>query len=285
MDAQKPQQQQANQPKPFGTSSFGGLSFGQSTTTNPQIPSVPGVKINIDNLRPTTRFNDLHEDLQKLIETLDNGIQNHMQQKHDCDAIMPKHKEQLVNVPNDVDFLTRKCTDVENALSTDAEGIFQAKKLVSLDIEAAKLSFGAIDNLKLPHQYQQLGPWTGSSASSANAAISSSLPNFFIREAEEMSATLEIYEKNMTEIETHLRDVEARAVHQLMQSRAQSDDPSEPIRELAATFRDFEHGILNVAGKVVGLRDEVAQIKRAGLLPASGGSADGNGGSTRRGVY
>lgn len=210
-----------------------------------------------------------------------------MQQKHDCDAIMPKHEEQLLNVPNDVDFLTRKCNDVENALASDAEGIFQAKKLVQKDIDGAKLSFSAIDNLKLPHQYQQLGPWSGASGSSANAALSASLPNFFIKEANDMLSTLEVYQKNMSEIEAHLRDVEARAVHQFMQSqtRAQLDDPNEPMRELAATFRDFEHGILSVAGKVGELREEVHQIKREGLLSGSNEGVGNGGRSTRRGVY
>jgi len=283
-DAQKQEQQRQEAPKPFGASTFGGLSFGQSTTTNPQTPSVPGVKINVENLRPTTRFNDLHEDLQKMIEGIDNTIQAHMQQKHQCDAIMPKHEEQLKAIPQDVDYCTRKGNDVDIALADDAEGIFQVKKLVQLDTESAKLSFHAIENLKLPPQYQQLGPWSGaSSTSAANTALSSQLPNFFLKEADEMLGTLEVYTKNMTEIEAHLRDVEARAVHQFMQSqsRAQNDDQNEPIRELAATFRDFEHGILNVAGKVVGLREEVDQIKRVGLLTAPGGNND----NVRRGVY
>jgi len=102
-----------------------------------------------------------------------------------------------------------------------------------------------------------------------------------------MLGTLEVYTKNMTEIEAHLREVESRAVHQFVQSqsRAQNDDPNEPIRELAATFRDFEHGILNVAGKVVSLREEVDQIKRAGLLGAPLGGNQHNGGGARRGVY
>lgn len=211
-----------------------------------------------------------------------------MQQKHDCASFMPMHEELLSAIPNDVDFLTRQLNDVENVLASDAEGIFQAKQLVQTDIDAAKLSFRAIDNLKLPHQFQQLGPWSGSTGSSAaanNAELSSSLPKFFMKEADKMLATLEVYEKNMSQIEAHLRDVEARTAHQFIQSqsRARNEDPDESFRELGAAFRDFEHGIHHVAGKVAGLKDEVDQIKRGGLLSDVG--FDGSRSTRRGGVY
>jgi nucleoporin p58/p45 len=80
----------------------GGLSLGQST--NQQQQTVPGVRIDVTNIRGTTRFNDLHEDLQKQISFLDDFIQAQIQLKNDCDAIMPSHDSQLAQVPNDVEF-------------------------------------------------------------------------------------------------------------------------------------------------------------------------------------
>lgn len=65
----------SSQNQPQAQSSFlgGGLSLGQTNNQNQQ--TVPGVRIDLTNLRGTTRFNDLHEDLQKEISKLDDIIQ------------------------------------------------------------------------------------------------------------------------------------------------------------------------------------------------------------------
>ena len=46
----------------------GSLTMGQGN--NAQTGTVPGTKIDLSNLRPTTRFSDLHDDLKKQIEEL-----------------------------------------------------------------------------------------------------------------------------------------------------------------------------------------------------------------------
>ena len=50
----------------------GSLTLGQGSAS--QNNTQPGVKIDLSNLRPTTRFSDLHDDLKKQIETIDSFI-------------------------------------------------------------------------------------------------------------------------------------------------------------------------------------------------------------------
>ena len=139
--------------------------MGQSTN---QQQTVPGVRIDVSQLRGTTRFNDLHDDLQKQIKLFDDVIQQQIRLKNDCDAIMPAHNNQLAQVPHDVEFVRRKRIGVENAQDSDAQAISIVQKLIKVDAEHAKLSFKAIDNLKLPPQYHSTGVWSGNPAANDN---------------------------------------------------------------------------------------------------------------------
>jgi nucleoporin p58/p45 len=257
--------------------------MGQSGNQQNQ-NTVPGVRIDISQLRPTTRFNDLHEDLQKQIENLDKFILAQEQQAHDCNAIMPSHAEQLSFVPENVDFLSRKLIGVETSLEGDAQDVALVRKLVHVDTENAKLSFRATDNLKLPRQFHQ-GIWnapkpppSSSSGDSTTTDPARDLVSFFSETADEMKSTLAKYKGRIGEIELHLRTVEAN----IMQAQvARGVNPTDSIQELAAVFRDFEMGILGVAGEVGGVRESFQRL-------ALGGFVDENirhGSGKRRGVY
>ena len=100
--------------------------------TNQQ--TVPGVRIDLSNVRGTTRFNDLQEDLQKKIVWLEDQIQSYMNQKHELDAFMPGHGDMLSNIPNDVKFVQMKYDGVESALRSDAEAIESVQLLHQKDI-------------------------------------------------------------------------------------------------------------------------------------------------------
>ncbi|KAI9745742.1 MAG: hypothetical protein M1818_001278 [Claussenomyces sp. TS43310] len=249
----------------FGNSLGGGLTMGQSTNQAPQ--TVPGVRIDISNVRSTTRFNDLHEDLQKLIENVDKVILNSIQQSQDISAIMPSHDEQLAFVPDNVDFLSRKLLGVESSLESDAETIAHLKTLADKDHANASMSFKAINELALPQQYHQRHAWSSSNAAltDASSATSHDLVSFFSRTADDMSATLSTYQARVAEIETHLRSVEAATLHQaqLLSAGAPSatDDRGREIRELALVLREFEQGILGVAGTVGRARQDVQKLQ------------------------
>lgn len=240
---------------------------------------VPGVRIDVSNIRSTTRFNDLQEDLQKQIADIDKAIQGFISQKNELDAFMPAHGEQLSSIPTDVAFVSRKAAGVEDALATDAVAVKQLRELVKVDADNAKLSFKVIDNLKLPTPYHQAGLWstrgqqataTGGSAD-VDGEGSSDLVSFFSRTADEMGETMKKFERNLGEIETHLHGVQANVLEQMQRVTATPKDSAqtgseEKIVELAAVLRDFEETILKVAGSVGGAREGVTQLQLGEFL-------------------
>ncbi len=246
------------------------------------------MRIDLSNIKSTTRFNDLQESLQKEIAALDDAIQKCIKDKDAIDAFLPSHGEQLEAIPTDVSFVTRKSEGAHNALASDISAIDQLRELVRLDADHARLSFKAIDNLKLPTQYHQAGLWSnraggqqvapsgtgagGGSAAAADAQSSADLIGYFSRTADEMDATMRKFERNLGEIEVHLHGVQGNMLEQMQrvaaaQSRSAGAGGAGPgavgerVMELAAVLRDFEESILKVAGVVGGVKEGVTELQ------------------------
>ncbi|KAK1759024.1 hypothetical protein QBC47DRAFT_457381 [Echria macrotheca] len=268
---------QPQQTSGFGQTTNVGLTMGQSTNQQAQV--VPGVRIDVSNIRSTTRFNDLHEDLQKQLAQIDEGIQKCIRDKEAVDAFLPAHGEQLSAIPVDVNFVSRKSEGSQAALSADIAAIDQLREMVRTDAANAKLSFKAVDNLKLPTQYHQAGLWstkssqTGAATGSAevNAESNSDLISFFSKTADEMDDMTKKFEKNLGEIEVHLHGVQSNLLDQLQRVSAQSKNGNqggadERVMELAAVLRDFEESILKVAGVVGGIKEGVTELQLKDFL-------------------
>jgi nucleoporin p58/p45 len=272
-----------------GSTYGGGLTMGQNRNLQ---QTIPGVKIDTANLRGTTRFNDLHEELQRQIEHMDTVIQGQIKLKNDCNAIMAPHDSQLTTIPSDVEFLRRKLVGLESAMAADAEAISHIREYIKIDAENAKLSFRAIDNLKLPPQFHVSGVWPAKPSSGDNRSQSNNnndaqdIVGFFSSNADELSATLAKYQKHIGEIEQHLRSVEDASAQQINSLIARRNDGSngddDDIRQLAYALTDFEQSILHVAGKVGGLREGIQTLQLGNFLGvANGRSTNGY----RNGIY
>ncbi|KAI0022471.1 hypothetical protein F4780DRAFT_733048 [Xylariomycetidae sp. FL0641] len=256
-----------------------GLTMGQSTSQQ----TVPGVRIDLSNLKPTTRFNDLQEDLQKQVETIDNFILAQMRHKSEVDSFMPAHGEMLESIPDDVKFVARKYDGARNALESAAQAIESARILVNQDADNARLSFRAVDNLKLPQQYHTSSLWSPRQPAPGTANTESDgqdLVTFFSRSADEMADQMRRYEKNLTDIETHMHGVSDGLLEQLQRMMATknggSSGPDERIQELVAVLRDFEQGILKVAGDVGSVREGMTRLQLGDFIATN---------SDRNGVY
>ncbi|KAI1646618.1 uncharacterized protein F4817DRAFT_339785 [Daldinia loculata] len=276
----QPAQSQPQQPGLGLGSSLGlGLTMGQSSTQQ----TVPGVRIDVSNLKGTTRFNDLQEDLQKKIEAVDMLIQRQMQYKDEVDSFMPGHKEMLESIPNDVNFVAKKYESAHSALASAAQAIEASRVLVAQDVDHARLSFRAIDNLKLPEQYHTAGIWSPrqQSAGTANTeADGQDLVSFFSKAADDMEDQVKRYDQNMTEIEMHMHGVSDNLVEQLQKMMANkngaSSGPNEKAQELSAVLRELQQGILKVASDVASVREDMTQLQLGNFI-----SNDGD----RNGVY
>ncbi|KAI1403622.1 hypothetical protein F4819DRAFT_484478 [Hypoxylon fuscum] len=256
-----------------------GLTMGQSSTQQ----TVPGVRIDVSNLKGTTRFNDLQEDLQKKIEQVDVFIQQQMRGKEQVDSFMPGHRDMLESIPSDVNFVTKKYETAHSALASAAQSIEAARGLVAQDVDHARLSFRAIDNLKLPEQYHTAGIWSPrqQTTGTANAeADGQDLVSFFSRAADDMEEQVKRYEGNMGEIEMHMHGVSDGLVEQLQKMMANQNGtasgPNEKAQELAAVLRDLQQGILKVASDVAGAREGMTQLQLGNFVSNDGG---------RNGIY
>lgn len=237
---------------------------------------VPGVKLSVNELRGTTRFNDLHEELQKVIENVDNFILNQIKLQEDCLTVSPKIENTSSQMAPDVEYCTKSLETIQNALENDAESIAFAKNLVKTDAVNAKLSFRAIQNLKQPSQFHQTDLWTTPTSSYSQApsfsdqiaeeGASRNIVEYFSKQAEEMARTLDTYKRNITKVETYLKGVELNTMQQMQQmmfSRARDGggkSAEDQVRELAAVLRDFEAGIMGVAAKVGSAREQVQEV-------------------------
>ncbi|GAW23405.1 hypothetical protein ANO14919_129640 [Xylariales sp. No.14919] len=258
---------QSQQPQPaagFGGSLGFGLTMGQPNAQ----PTVPGVRIDLTNLKGTTRFNDLQEDLQKVIEKADCFIMEQIRRKEEVDSFMSGHRQMLETIPDDVTFVSRKYDGARNALESAAQSIEAARILVNQDADSARLSFRAIDNLKLPQQYHTSGFWSPRQQASGNANAETDgqdLVGFFSKAADEMGEQMKKYERNLTEIELHMHGVSDSLVEQLQQAMAAKNSGSSGadarIQELVGVLRDFEQGILKVAGDVGSAREGMTRLQ------------------------
>ncbi len=259
---QQPQQQQPT------VGLGGGLGFGLTMGQPSTQPTVPGVRIDLTNLKGTTRFNDLQEHLQKAIEQADTFIAEQVRRKEEVDSFMSGHREMLESIPDDVTFVTRKYDGARNALEAAAQSIEAARVLVNQDADNARLSFRAIDNLKLPQQYHTSGFWSPRQQASGNANAETDgqdLVGFFSKTADEMGDQMKKYERNLTEIELHMHGVSDSLVEQLQRMMATKNGASSgtdaKIQELVAVLRDFEQGILKVAGDVGSAREGMTRLQ------------------------
>ncbi|KAF2963673.1 hypothetical protein GQX73_g9899 [Xylaria multiplex] len=270
-------QQSQSQPNSLGQSQQqqqpaaglgGGLSFGLTMGQPNAQPIVPGVRIDLTNLKGTTRFNDLQEDLQRIVEQADRFIMEQVRRKEEVDSFMSGHREMLETIPDDVTFVTRKYEGARNALESAAQSIETARVLVNQDADSARLSFRAIDNLKLPQQYHTSGFWSPRQQASGNANAETDgqdLVGFFSKTADEMGEQVKKYERNLTEIELHMHGVSDSLVEQLQQVMATKNSASSGtdarIQELVGVLRDFEQGILKVAGDVGSAREGMTRLQ------------------------
>lgn len=233
---------------------------------------MPGVKIDVSQIRGTTRFNDLHEDLQKQIEQIDAFVQQQIAYKEQCDALMPSLGEMVSSLPPDVDYVRNRLETCEISVDNDSSALNKVKEVVSKDVQNARISFRAAENLKLPQQYHHSGTLYGSSINRSSVDAISSEPtpmdllSFFDTSATSLSSTLQKYQSNLSEIENHLGIVEnntATQAQQLMFRRgkeggARSRD--DQITELSNVLREFEGGILQVAETVGKVREGVVDV-------------------------
>ncbi|OJD40214.1 nucleoporin nup49 [Diplodia corticola] len=273
---------QPQQPSLFGGSAMnnsqqpaGGGMFGSTQNNAGMQATVPGVRIDISQVRGSTRFSDLHEDMQKQIEQMDSLIQQQISHHDQCQAFIDgRLKENISYLPNDVEWVNGKCEAVETALDNDSQAIAQLKQTIKKDVENARISFRVLENLKLPTQFHYAGsmwsaaPAPAKSASPDDASAdegNTDLVSFFSSQTDEMADTLKQQARLLTELEQHLRTVEGNVMQQSQELMARrgagtaEEHHENKLRELALLFQEIQKAILNEAQNVGDCREKVIE--------------------------
>jgi nucleoporin p58/p45 len=231
----------------------------------------------LDRIRGTTRFSDLHPDLQAEIQTLDDRFQRQMNHADQIRAILPKQAELVSTLPPDVSYIEQFLSTVELGIDNDSSNIAHLKNVVAQDIDEAYLVFRAVQNQALPQQFRY-GNAANLTASTAKPGAQSSstgddddptkpvdLLPYFTKRADNLAATLELYQRQIREIEAHLRTMEAGTVEKMQQLAGSRSGVQDQKRELVEALRAIEGAILDSATKVGRAKDAVMQQTVGGV--------------------
>jgi nucleoporin p58/p45 len=265
-----------------------GSGGGFSNSFNAQQTVIPTSKITtFDNIKSTTRFFELHEDIQRQLEQADQYIQTQTGYFGQIAAVMPGHSEHVNSVAPDVDLIQNQLDTVQLALEQDASDIGAIAWVVGKDVEDAEREYAAIQQLNLPQQYQyqysgaiwppQDSTGGNSSASPSTSFAQTDLLPYFEKRTDELAQRSGRYSKQIFEIEGHLRTVESNAVERterLLRIRSGQDGSKERWAELVAAVRGFEEAVFRVA-------EQVGEA-RQGVIDCSMGSLNALGRSARR---
>lgn len=253
--------------------------FGNSTQTSQVQQTVPAVRVDASNIKPTTRFSELHEDIQQQILAIDEIIQASIEKSLQCSQVMPQLGASVEALPGDVELLETKLETVDGALSRDAQAVGARKEVINADALDALKVFRAVENLKLPAQFHYSsigGGFNSGSGAGGDEEGSTDLLPYFNSTAKKLEKEINEYQRVVVEVESHLRTVESSAVEGIQKvvrrrqmmgasngqngTSGQVDARKEGLRELAGTMRVFEEAVLRVAGRVGEAREGVVEL-------------------------
>jgi nucleoporin p58/p45 len=246
------------------------FNLGASTAGNGFAASQQGVQHqNFDNVKGTTRFSDLHPDIQNSIQELDKRFQERIDKANGIREALPKTGESVASIAPDVAFIEEFLSTVELGIDNDTASVAHLKELVKKDATDAALSFRAIVNLKLPQQFHY-GNRTNLSASArpnptpSNAGENDpsepvNLLGYFTTRTDDLARTLDLYQGQIREIEAHLRTMEAGTVEKAQQLTGSRNGARDQRRELVEALKAIEGAILDSAKKVGMVRDAVTK--------------------------
>ncbi|KAF1990863.1 hypothetical protein K402DRAFT_389760 [Aulographum hederae CBS 113979] len=277
---------------------FPSLSLGQGMNSQQQPQTVPGVRIDMSQIKGTTRFNDLTPELQQQLEEIDAFIQQQTQFAAQIEARLVGHGEQITSLAPDVNVLTQKAELVELNWENDAQTIAELKKLSDAAREEAVMLMGGINILKLPNN---LAPQRSAAGDDDKGGSSADLISYYNKKIDILAQRLKDYRSVQAQVEERLRTVEVHAITEnesqilkragmggLQQTAEEADmqegDPS-GMRELTESLSGFGAALSRVAQQIAEVRDRNTQMilgKAQELMNASGsgpgGSSAGGGG-------
>ncbi|KAL5611875.1 hypothetical protein BROUX41_000553 [Berkeleyomyces rouxiae] len=208
---------------------FGQTAPTQNVAAQPQQQqqTVQAVRLDMNQVRGTTKFEDLAKEAQDGIVKIDNMISVIMGWKSEIEGFLPAHEEQIASLAHDVTYLERKYATVQRAvLEDDVANIQELRSMSNQNIADAQLASKAVDNLKLPISYHVPGLWTQSTSAGSGgpdptgAAGEPDLISYFNRHITILGERDRKLRSYISEIQSHMPRVEHGLYEKLTQLQA-----------------------------------------------------------------
>ncbi|RDA85134.1 hypothetical protein CP532_1570 [Ophiocordyceps camponoti-leonardi (nom. inval.)] len=256
----------------------GGI-IGQPQTQQPT-NQVSAVRINYDNLRPRTRFDDLAQPVQDEIALIDKGIQRVIKMRDEIGEFMPQHEKDIQQLGRDVEFVESKFRTVQVALNQDIQTVKVLQDMTKKNIGDAQLSFKAADNLKLPTHYHQTGLFAGSpptaeaagnaSDASSTHASAQDLITYFNRVCDDFDRYKRRLDQYRAEIERDMPGVENGLYEHIRALRDRNNAVAgggmqDQLSLVLGALRETGNAIVTQAGRIADTRERLSRLQ-AGML-------------------
>ncbi|KAH7171475.1 hypothetical protein EDB81DRAFT_778560 [Dactylonectria macrodidyma] len=264
-----------SQAKPT-TGLFGQTQPQQTPVMGQSTNQVSAVQINVDSIRPRTRFDDLAKPVQEEIALLDKGIMRVIKMKDEIGEFMPQHERDIEQLGRDVKFVESKFRTVQVALNNDIQTVKALQDLTKKNAADARLCFRGADNLKLPTHYHQTGLFASSApASNTSSADASSthadaqdLITYFNRICDDIEKYKRRLDEYRGEIERDMPGVENGLYEQIRSVRDRSAGNAvvqDQLGEVLAALRETGNAIVAQAGQIADTRERLSRLQ-AGII-------------------
>ncbi|SPO01482.1 uncharacterized protein DNG_04155 [Cephalotrichum gorgonifer] len=284
----------AQQQKPAGSGLFGGGAsttagsslFGQpqqQQTTQPQTASilggqqqqaaqqaVPGVRVDLTQVKGSTKFDDLTKEGQELILGIEAAIEKVGKWKDEISGYTPMHEQDIRQLAVDVAYLENKYELVKRAvLEGDVASVQEMRTLSNKNIDDAQTVGRAVENLKLPAHYHLPGLWTSSGANTSFGGDpgETDLIGFFNRQCAQLHERDQKLRAYLAEIQQHMPNVEGGLYQKLTALQNQVGSSGGAFEEMRATLLDMRNAILSQAVEVGKAREALTKLQLQYLNP------------------
>ena len=243
----------------------------------------------MQNVKGTTRFSDLHDDIQKEVLAIDNVIGKIISFKEEIDAFMPQHEADVNAVATDVALMERKYEAVRAVLDSDVQAIAHVQDLTKQDVDDAKISFRAVENLKLPAHYHTASLWGsrapnagGASGTSAGSAVGQldatgqDIMAFYQRHVQSLDERYARIKERLAEVQQHMPGVEAGLYERVRSLSEAGVFPDDQAQQLIGALTETYQAIIGQANRVAECRQQFVDLQSS-LLGALSGRLAHNG--------
>ena len=232
--------------------------------------AAPGVRVDLTQVKGSTKFDDLTKEGQALITTIEAAIQKVSKWKDEIAGYTPVHEQEIKQLAVDVAYLQNKYELVKRAvLEGDVAAVQELRNLSNKNIDDAQTVGRAVENLKLPAHYHLPGLWTASGANTSFGADpnETDLIGFFNRQCAQLSERDQKLRAYLAEIQQHMPNVEGGLYQKLTALQNHMGNSNSAFEEMKATLVDMRNAIIRQAVEVGKTREALTKLQMAFLNP------------------